>query len=789
MGIFSKQDPMNDIPGEEKQVDPSLGKFKYFIFVAAVVFMVMFLGAAFVFLSSLGDSSQPKKKPQKQTEEKQATTTKWAGLPGGDVGNGNGKYASTSLADVEVEKLTFGKFYESNAERVATGVDTYELPVNVKIDVSNYYDVSRKMQLDPHLEELNQQGFSIVEQQNLPPKAGDDFFSVYRYLLEKEIPLVVTNDFILYYFQNYLKQTYKEIEQGAFYRNLWDINKELYNIALTRYKKTRSEKGLVNDPVLEAQRLELAYFAVGLRLLSPTQDQVVEKTELSEAGKFSEAEASTYSFRMPESLREDVDDAVELIKKASGEDKSPVFRYPRDYKHFKIPTDYQGNDKLHNFYLAIRWLNSVFPLHYKTEQCVNCLLDYNDWTINMIAAGYLSQDLYTNRDLRSKWAVIYKFISFFSGLRQDLTYLHYHEAYTELFGQDYDLARIYGTRDKREKNLSKVRDELRKYDFLAMEGAIPRNDPDQRPYIGMRMLQQDYWPNDYIFGQLTGPELTRDRSQSRRRATACNKRQSHQSYRCRGLGLDVVNLLNPFDLTREYFNENTDYSGYSARMSDLRRELSRFTKHTWNKNVYWFTLDIVDKLFRSKSAKQPAFARSSKWQKNKDVTTALGGWVNLHLPNDKFLNYYEAEGSNLTGKVGYNKYNYVEPDVNFINELLAKNKMLLDMMAALNVTQEAKAATVRLQEINKQLRTVAGIARKELANQPLDEKDHKFITDFVKRYTVKEKGNNQFKIKTDDNKALKPDIEGMRLLLLVYKHKEKGKKILAAGPIFNYQER
>lgn len=791
MALFNKRDPMNDLPPDDAGGDDSLGSVRYLIFLGVLVILIIFLGLGFLYLRSIDHSTPPPKDPGSNEGEagEKATSTEWKGLPKGELGIMNGNLSSSSLLGLGVENLSFGNFYDPIKSDYEKQIETYELPINVKVDVSNYYDVSRKIDLDPYLQDLNDRGFSIMKNSDLPKAAGTDFFSVNRYLLDKDIPVVVTNDFLFYYFQNYIKKTYKEIEQGAFYRNLWDINEDLYNIALTRYKQTKTEKGLVNDPVLEGQRLALAYFAVGLELLSPTEDQVVSKSELTDGGKFNENEASAYSFRLPDFLKEDIREEVEQIRKASGENKSSLFLYSRDYSDFKIPTDYRDNDKLNNFYLATKWLNSVFPLNYKSPECENCLLDYNDWTINMIGAGYLAQDLYTNKDIKAKWAVIYKFISFFTGLRQDLTYLHYYDVYSDLFGEEFDLAEIYGTQEKRRENLGKVRSRLADYDFLPMEGAIARSNPENKPIIGMRMLQEGYWPNDYIYKRLTGEDLFIQNEDARQRFTACKDRQGNAVYRCRGIGLDIANLIHPVKFDSEYFLQNTGYTNYPERISELRGELGKFDKHTWNKNVYWFTLDIAGKILSEKGKQFPVFMQGDAWQQNKDVNTALGGWVNLHLPDDRFLNYSKTENTGFNNEIGYNKYNYVEPDVEFVNELIAKNKMLLDMMGALNVTSEARAAAVRLQQINKQLERIADISRKELSSESLNEIDHKFITDFIKRYTVEERGGNEFRVKIGDSKSLKANIDGMRLLLIVYKHKGDGKKILAAGPIFNYEER
>ena len=42
------------------------------------------------------------------------------------------------------------------------------------------------------------------------------------YLIKNEIPIILSSDFIIYYYQNVLKNTYKDIQKNAFYENVWD---------------------------------------------------------------------------------------------------------------------------------------------------------------------------------------------------------------------------------------------------------------------------------------------------------------------------------------------------------------------------------------------------------------------------------------------------------------------------------------------------------------------------------------------------------------------------------------
>ena len=102
-------------------------------------------------------------------------------------------------SDIKAEDLTFGYFYEPEITDFNQLVNDYTLPIDVKSAVANYYTVARKINLDSYVNNLNRSGFAIVS--NDEPKQVNDFYSAFHYLAGKQIPIVVTTDFILYYFK------------------------------------------------------------------------------------------------------------------------------------------------------------------------------------------------------------------------------------------------------------------------------------------------------------------------------------------------------------------------------------------------------------------------------------------------------------------------------------------------------------------------------------------------------------------------------------------------------------
>jgi hypothetical protein len=748
--------------------------------VAGVIFFLFF-----IFKYTRSSAPIPEVRVPRRGDEQATSTT--GRLPT-DLGNVNGDDLGlgTSTENLKAEEVGFGAFYQKEKYDFQPNFKTYQLPINIKASVANYYDVSRKINLDPYLDKLNTNGFAILSNQFADE--GNDFFSVHRAIAKRDIPLVITSDFILYYYQNVLKEVYKEIEQNAFYDNLWATARDFYQIALTRYKNRLAEVGLANDTILEATRQETVYFAVLLELLKPIKGQINNRPNFTDVTKFTSQEAEKYTFNLPIDIKDTVKKEVELIRAARDQVKSPVFLYWRDYEYFKVPANYSRNAKLNNFYLATKWLNSVFPLYYRNKNCEQCSLDYNDWLINFATACFITKDFNDNQDLKNQWAIIYKFISFFSGLRRDLTYLDYEKVLSEIYGQGYSIENIFSPQNEnRNQEVKAIQEKIGEIFFPAIEGGMPRTNVKFKPQLGMRILQEAYWPNDYIFNRLSGEEfvLTID-FDPEVIITACPKGKEY--CRCVGFGRDIINLLEPIKDGSRYFKDNTSYRGYDEAVKDLRQEVGKFDIYTWHNNIYWTTLNITKYLLNYQAEELPIFSRRSAWRNNKIYNTVLGTWVNLHLPADQLVNYYEKKNLSLGVGRGCNKYNYIEPNISLINELIAEDMMLQRVLWVLRVTKKTNAASIMLKELNNQLKDLRRIMKKELNGGTLNSDDCRFIIDFAGHYVVDKLGKKNFTIAGREAK-IKESFAGVKLLGLVYYYPAEDKKILTVGPIFNYQEK
>lgn len=691
--------------------------------------------------------------------------------PSEDSQNNNGQGNS----DIKAESILFGDYYEPFDEPLELNLNPVELPLNVKTDVANYHEVARRINLDPVIDNLNRDGFAVLDNQ-LP---GDDFFALYRELGSRSLPYLITSDFLVYYHQNVLKNTYKQVEAFFFYETLWSFNKTLFDQANARYLARLNQVGQVNDPLLEAARLEAAYFATALSVLSPKEGQINPNEDLNDNRTFRPSEVRRFTFEIPAYLEGDVRQELSLIASASSSEKSPVLLYQRNYRDFIVPPQYSSNAKLRNAYLAIRWQASLFPMFYQDEDCSECLLDRDDWVINQTAAYLLSADIASDQFLKNEWAKIYKVVAWFGGLRSDLTYLHYEEARHKLFPEE--APEDIFAEDVFSKLLS-LREELKAKQFGRAEGSLSRSGVDQ---LGMRLLQSAYWPSEYLFSRLTfaevGEHLTTDPSKANF-LTVC--RLAKSLFRCRGIGYDLLALVAEKDLESAWLKDNMSYRLYSQRQNELKNELSLFNKYSWYGNNFWTTLSLAGSLVNGEELFP--YQKNIRWHERL-ASSALASLSNLASSADLWQVDREAVGGlEIVG--GQDDWLYVETNLDFIEELAATTKMVHRALVDLGVVRENDP---ELSELYNQLMTVRRVARAQMSGEEPEVGDLQALADLVSKYKVTESRSGLVKqefINPSDSSVhvVNQNIKPLRLLLSL--HKRDDRIILNVGPIFSYRE-
>lgn len=765
------------------------------ILIVLLIFFALVFVSIFLFFKFNKKKQVVVETPVVEVEEEKATSSEEelaklidssrliGGLPssGERVGlSFNGQY------NIElIEYLSFLDFYKKAEDNASYNITNYSFPLNVKTEVINYYDTSRKLNLDNYINELNGNGFAVIDN----PFADNNFYNIYDELYKNKIPVLITSDFLIYYYQQIFKKAFKDIEENIFYNNLWEINYFLYEKAKSRYEDGLNAHGNVNDRVLEAKRLAAAYFATSLELLKPSVNQINANNDLNKKLLFTKLEAENYTFTLPDYLKIDVEKEVALIKGNKSTAKSPVLLYERSYNYFVVPEEYKGSPKLNNFYLTAKWLSSNFPLFYKDENCPNCYLDMDDWRVSLITSSFIAKDIFDSYELKLKWARIYKTLAFFKGLRGDLTYVHYRDSLAEVFGADSRIEDIFSDSNPDSvNNLHKFRNKVLEYEFLDIEGGLDKSNLAERNKIGVKMLTDFYWPNDYILNELSYPNVSsyQNKTPAKNNITSCNLGGAIGNVRCNGFSLDVIALVDDKALAgNDYYSENSNYKNYQEELFFLKNQIEKFPS-IWHYNNYWKTLNIIKEYLGNNKNNMPIFAQSSNWRR-RELYTSVGSWVNLQLPADNLINYQknQSKAAISSDKVFFD-YNYIEPNLSLINEQISNVNMVLDMFKLLKITDELRTVLVSLEDLKNNLNRIKVIMTKELNSEKLTEEDLQFIS-FLSLEMRSEKAiSKTLKIEGNNKKAVNYDINKSKLLILT--SISNGIKSFSVGPVFSYIE-
>ncbi|MDD3711361.1 MAG: DUF3160 domain-containing protein [Patescibacteria group bacterium] len=767
--------------------------------VKKVIFIIIFLsitvGIALIFVFrennfSFSSSKEivvseenPELKNEDEIENLIDSSRLIGGLPSSDERVGlsfSGQYNG-----VLVEYISFLDFYQKINDNFYFQGGGYSLPLNVKTEVANYYDLSRKLNIDSQIDSLNKNGFAIIDN----PFSVNNFYSIYDQLYKNEIPVLITSDFLIYYYQHILKKTFKDIEENIFYNNLWEINYSLYERARIRYEDNFRRVGNVNSRILEAQRLATAYFATSLELLKPASNQINSNNDLSNSFLFTPFEADSYSFTLPEYLKVDVEKEVALIRDYRAKSKSPVLLYDRDYSSFVVPIEYQSNAKLNNFYLTTKWLSSNFPVYYQGDDCPDCYLDADDWRVSFIASAFIAKDIFDSQDLKVKWARIYKTLAFFKGLRGDLTYVHYRDALVDVFGEGYEIENVFADNNPSfDNNIYRFRNKILEYEFLDVEGGFDKNKIEDRKNMGVKMLTDFYWPNDYIFNKLSYPYVLeyQGKSIAKNNITSCDVDGEIMKARCNGFSLDLISLIDSGKLAgNSYYLENTNYRNYQEELYFLKSQIEKLPS-IWHYNNYWKALNVIKEYLGNNKYSLPAFAQSSAWS-GRELSTAIGSWINIQLPIDKLSVYqkYKTQSIVINEKVLID-YNYIEPNLSLINEQISNINMISDMFKLLKITEELRSVLISLEDLKNNLTKIKMIMVKELSSEVLSEEDLQFISLLSLELKLDQAGDKSLEIFGPNKKAIKYGMNSSKLLILL--SESKGIKSLSVGPVFHYNE-
>jgi uncharacterized protein YoxC len=703
------------------------------------------------------------------------------------------------LSIVDTGKIIFSGLYSSELPDVSLDAPQYQLPIGTS-DISNFQSFSAKISMsDAALALLERNGFVVIENPFDPEE--EDITRPYEHLKDEEIPLFITSDSLLHLYHIQFSETLRQVEEKAFYDGIWNVSRSLLEDSIEKYSRSSGDLN-------EASRRNVAYFAVGLRLLQPREGQVcTDESMLEDPGSFREEDLDRYGFELPDFVAEIVEEELGLIEGHEGFSRSPTFVYREDYSQYVPRGHYTRSEKLKNYFEAMMWYGRMSlllkgsDLIEEGETCsdlsiCDALISTYDAKIQTMQACLIAAEFAESPELKAAWDRIYAVTSFYVGLSDDLGPNEYIGALDSVFKGVFDPNELDDEAIGRLKaRLAECRPpEI--YGGTGEIGILPPLTPKQADEVlevtkGFRLMGQRFVPDSYMFQNLVIPKVTRLIGEEEAFTSVMTPIGFARGF---PRGLDLMALLGS-GRAAELLDELNDssYLNYSTQFNMLREEFEGLSEEDWNRNLYWSWLHALKPLLEEFGEGYPTFMQTEAWR-DKELTTALASWAELR--HDTILYAKQSYTVEVLGvDIKEPTIGYVEPVPRFYSGLQALTRMTMEGLDEMNALDDE--ARSRMESLEGILARLVQISEKELENEELSQEDYDFIRDFGESLEdvisgVDERARKTTMaadVHTDQNskQVLEEAVGHVRLIIVAYKVPD-GRILVGAGPVMSYYE-
>ncbi|MEA3400540.1 MAG: DUF3160 domain-containing protein [Armatimonadota bacterium] len=680
------------------------------------------------------------------------------------LGCGDGEEQAAEAA-VEMQipdfdpQAAFRAYYEPVAVEVHAQVPGYDLPLDLEQVVN-----TEKLQhlLRPEVREmLSRQGFVVTDR-----GSEEDIVDVYDFADDAGIPPFVTVDTLLHLYHLQFDQTLKNIEEREFYQSVIDFSHSMLDIA-------QQQHGTLSGDLQDAAERNVAYFAVGLRLLDPSAE-------------------------IPGLVQEDVSAELALIEEHAGFADSPIFTYREDYSQYVPRGHYTRSETLERYFKALMWYGRLSMLLKGGDDAI---VTEQEARIQTLQACLITGSLYEpdNAELLQTWQRIYAVTCFYVGFADDLTPREYAQSIREVAGTSYEWSTL-----AEEETLFSLRSQLatlrapRIYGGTGEITIYPPFSPEQLDELladtmGLRLMGQRFIPDGYMMQELGAPsvlDFTGEGKPFSMEMTAGGPARVFPR------GLDVMAVLGS-ERAHEILEAEGDtaYANYEEQLESQRAEFGEVSDEDWNRNLYWSWLRALQTLGTPVGEGYPSFMRTDAWL-DRSLWAALASWAELR--HDTIL-YAKQPYMPTLGAAPMPQEEpppgYVEPRPDFYAQMLALARMTRAGLQDMDVLDAESLG--RLEALEGIIERLMQISLTELRGEAISEEDAQYIKGIAASLERTIAGMDEEEDKTtivadvltDQNtrQVLEEGVGYVKLLITAYQVPD-GRIALGVGPVLSYYE-
>jgi hypothetical protein len=514
---------------------------------------------------------------------------------------------------------------------------------------------------------LAENGFVVV------PQGVTQIYTLYKNAVKSSTPAFVTTDALLHAFHILYDYSLRLVEMDYLMADLQALNAAMLQEAEGDYAAT-------TGAVQEAARQNLAFFAVGSRLLDPQVE-------------------------MPAAASALVGEELALIEAHAGFKESPIFGYQEDYSQYVPRGHYTRNERFERYFRAMMWYGRM-SFHLATPQDPAAARRETRAALLITRALYNAQA--GDEKALTRWDRIYEPTAFFVGTADDLTAYDYAAVAQEVYGGLPGPAALAD-----EGQLDAFIAAAQKLRPPAIVGGYV-TDQENAPAVtmGLRFMGQRFIPDSYIFQQLVYDKVGGYQGSGRPFTLS-----DSQAGPIRGVprGLDVPAALGSARALQVLTADgDTAYEGYAAQLAKVQAEFAALPESQWTANLYWNWLYTLRALLTVKGAGYPYFMRSPAWA-DKDLHTWLGSWTELR--HDTILYAKQSYTIIATGMPPQPEPQdgYVEPQPEVYARLAALAAQMRAGLGDRGLLNEEVGA--KLDDMEQLLLTLKTISEKELRGE------------------------------------------------------------------------